>query len=151
LFFDDKKVRDFMTPREEITYLKKSEMLGPLVLDELHKSGHSLLPVIAEDIDHVVGVLDLSDLMTLKARQSVTADKAMTSPAYCIAADQPLRQALQFFLTTHQRLILVISKSKRIIGLLTLNDVMQALLGDNPDGQSTSDAETPIVTPIKNE
>ena len=55
--FFNKQISEVMTPRSVIDFIKKSEFLGPLVLDELHTLGHSRLPVIAEDLNHVVGVL----------------------------------------------------------------------------------------------
>ena len=55
LSFDNEKVSSVMTPRNEIKTIKKSEILGPLVLDDLHKTGHSRFPVIDGDVDNSYG------------------------------------------------------------------------------------------------
>lgn len=129
LAFPDKTVSEVMTPRSVIDFIKQSEFLGPLVLDELHALGHSRLPVIAEDIDHVVGVLHLRDLLSLDVRRSVTAEKAMEKKVFYIREDDTLEHALSAFIKARHHLFIVINKNRETVGLLTLEDVMETLIG----------------------
>jgi len=66
LVFSDKQVHSVMRPKTAIKSIDKDEFLGPLVLDELYSYGHSRLPVVDGDLDHVVGVLHLRDLLSQK-------------------------------------------------------------------------------------
>ncbi len=129
LDFSDKTVRHVMTSVDEIATIKKTEFLGPLTLDDLHKTGHSHLPVIAQDIDHIVGILHLQNLLTLDIKRSVTAEKAMDARVLYLRRDQTLQQALAAFLKTHQHLFIVVDEDKKTVGLITLNDVIEALIG----------------------
>jgi len=129
LAFPEKTVESVMTPRTVIDFIKQAEFLGPLVLDELHALGHSRLPVIAEDLDHVVGVLHLRDLLSLDVKRSVTAEKAMEKKVYYIREDDTLEHALSAFLRTRHHLFIVINKNRETVGLLTLEDVMETLIG----------------------
>jgi CBS domain containing-hemolysin-like protein len=129
LEFKDQRVDTVMTPKSEMSTIKKAEFLGPLVLSELHDLGHSRLPVIANDINHVVGVLHLTDLLSLDIKRSVTAEKAMDPKVYYIHQEQTLEHALAAFLKTHHHLFIVINDERETVGLLTLEDVMEALLG----------------------
>jgi len=129
LSFKDKTVDSVMTPKSVIKSVKKSEFLGPLVLSEIHELGHSRLPVIAEDIDHVVGVLHLNDLLSLDVRQSVTAEKAMEPKVFYIRHDDTLEHALAAFIETRHHLFIVINELRETVGLLTLEDVIEALIG----------------------
>ena len=129
LSFFDKKVSEVMTPRTVIDFIKKSEFLGPLVLDELHLLGHSRLPVIDGDLDHVVGVLHLRDLLSLDDKKSTTAEKAMENKVYYIREDDSLEHALAGFIKTRHHLFVVINKNRETVGLVTLEDVMEALIG----------------------
>ena len=129
LAFPDKTVESVMTPRSVIDFIKKGEFLGPLVLDELHALGHSRLPVIAEDIDHVVGVLHLRDLLSLDEKRSETAEKVMEKKVYYIREDDTLEHALSAFIRTRHHLFIVINKNRETVGLLTLEDVMETLIG----------------------
>ena len=129
LSFKDQKVESVMTPKSMIKSVKKSEFLGPLVLSEIHELGHSRLPVIAEDIDHVVGVLHLNDLLSLDVRQSVTAEKAMEPKVFYIRHDDSLQHALAAFIESRRHLFIVINELRETVGILTLEDVIESLIG----------------------
>jgi CBS domain containing-hemolysin-like protein len=129
LSFGDKRVREVMTPRDEIMSVKKNEFLGPLVLDELSKSGHGKLPVISSDINHIVGILHLEGLLALDSKRSTTAEKAMEAKVYYIHKDQTLEHALTEFLSTRHYMLIVINEARETIGLITLTDVVEALIG----------------------
>jgi CBS domain containing-hemolysin-like protein len=127
--FEDQTVSAAMTPAGNIKYVKATEFLGPLVLDELHKQGHDRLPVIKNDLDHVVGILHTNDLLTLDNKRSVTAEKAMIAKVYYIHQDDSLHHALAAFLKTRQQLFIVINDERETVGLLTLTDIMESLIG----------------------
>jgi CBS domain containing-hemolysin-like protein len=129
LSFADQSVESIMTPKSMIKTIKKSEFLGPLVLSEIHELGHSRLPVIAADIDHVVGVLHLNDLLSLDIKQSVTAEKAMEAKVFYIRHDDTLEHALAAFIESRHHLFIVINDMRETVGLLTLENVIEALIG----------------------
>jgi len=129
LAFKDQRVDSIMTPKSMIASIKQTEFLGPLVLSEIHELGHSRVPVIDKDIDHVVGVLHLRDLLSLDVKRSVTAEKAMEPKVYYVRHDQTLEHALAAFIDTRHHLFIVINAHRETVGLLTLEDVMEALLG----------------------
>lgn len=129
LQFDTKLVSDSMTPKSMIDSIDKKELLGPLTLDSLHKTGHSRFPVLDTDIDHIVGMLHVQDLLTLDKKRSVTAEKAMEARVYYVREDQTLNHALTAFLRTHHHLFIVVNEFRETVGLLSLEDVIEALLG----------------------
>lgn len=128
--FDKQTVASIMTPRSMICAIDEQEALGPLVLDELYKTGHSRFPVYRGDLDHMVGMLYLRDLVDTK-RSTEVARTAMHAKVYFIRDDHTLSQALKGFLTTHQHVFVVINKYRETVGLLSLEDVMEVLLGQN--------------------
>lgn len=128
LALDQRAVQDVMTPAGVINTADVHDSLGPLVLDDLHKTGHSRFPVIDGDIHHVVGILYLHDIVNLKsAKPSVR--EAMDSRVHYIHENQSLEQALQGFLRTHRHLFVVVNDYRETVGVLTLEDVIEALLG----------------------
>jgi CBS domain containing-hemolysin-like protein len=129
LQFCEKTVQQVMTPRTVIDSIKQSEFLGPLVLSELHSLGHSRLPVIDGDIDHVVGVLHIRDLLSLDIKRSTTAEKAMEAKVFYIHQDDTLEHALAAFLKVRHHLFIVINDQRETVGLVTLEDVIEALIG----------------------
>lgn len=130
LQFEDRLVDEIMTPVSMIDSIKQAELLGPLVLDDLHKTGHNRFPVIDGDINHIVGTLHLRDLLTLDSgKRTTTVAKAMEARVFYIRDDQTLAHALAAFLKTHHHLFVVVNEFRETVGLLTLEDVMEALLG----------------------
>ena len=129
LSFGEREVREIMTPRGVIDSIDQKELLGPLVLDDLHKTGHSRFPVIDGDVDHVVGMLHIQNLFTLDSKRSTTAAKAMEPRVFYIKEDQNLQHALAAFIRTHHHLFVVVNEFRETVGLLSLEDVIEALLG----------------------
>ncbi len=129
LAFKSRLVSEIMTPRSMIDSVKKDELLGPLVLHDLHRTGHSRFPVIDGDIDHVVGILHVHSLLTLSKKRSVKAKTAMDSKVHYIREDQSLHHALAAFMRTHRHLFIVVNQYRETVGLLSLEDIIEALLG----------------------
>lgn len=131
LSFNQKQIKAVMTPRSMVRTVKKTEMLGPLVLDDLHKSGHSRFPVVHGDIDHVVGTLYLRDVLTLDTsrKHTATAETAMNKKVFYINETQTLDHALNAFLKTHHHMFIVVNEFRETVGILTLEDTVEALLG----------------------
>jgi CBS domain containing-hemolysin-like protein len=130
LGYETRLVSEVMTPRSVIDSVSKTEHLGPLTLDDLHKKGHSRFPVTNGDIDHVVGMLHVHDLLTIDAkRRSTSVEKAMEPRVFYIKDDQTLQHALAAFLRTHHHLFVVVNEFHETVGLLSLEDVIEALLG----------------------
>lgn len=129
LKFDDRTVSEVMTPKGEIDTIDRRELLGPLVLDDLHKTGHSLFPVTDGGIDHVVGVLSVTGFLSLDSKRSVTAEKAMMPHVERIGEAASLRSALKLFMRSHQHLLIVENDQGETVGVITLHDVVTALFG----------------------
>lgn len=129
LHFSAKSVASIMTPRGVVDTIAKSEVMGPLVLDDLHKTGHSRFPVLDGDIDHVIGILHIRELLTLGNKTSQTAGEAMEKRVYYINEEQTLDHVLAAFLKTRHHLFVVVNGYRETAGIVTLEDVIEALLG----------------------
>lgn len=129
LHFDDKTVEEVMTPRGVIESIEKSAVIGPLILSELHKTGHTRFPIIDRDIDHVVGILHIKNLLSLDDKTTHTAGKLADKKVYYINQDQRLHHALAAFLRTHHHMFIVVNQYRETAGVITIEDVMEALLG----------------------
>lgn len=129
LSFETRYVKEVMTPRGVVDTVGKGDVLGPLVLDDLHKTGHSRFPVIDGDIDHIVGMLYIQNLLTLDSKKTVTAEKAMDANVFYVREDQTLQHALAAFLRSHHHLFVVVNEFQETVGLLSLEDTLEALIG----------------------
>ena len=128
LALDTHSVEDVMTPVSVVDVIDMHESLGPLVLDSLHKTGHSRFPVVDKDVHHVVGILYLHDIINLKSAKS-TVKEAMDPRVHYIHEKQSLERALHGFLKTHRHLFVVVNDYRETVGVVTLEDVLETLLG----------------------
>jgi CBS domain containing-hemolysin-like protein len=128
LSFGDMKVSDILTPRRVVKSVAASDIIGPIVMDDLHKSGHSRFPVYEGKQDNIVGVLFLRDAVRAKAGGAIT--KTMSSQVCYVHEDQPLTEALQAILKTHQQLFIVTNNFEEYVGIVTIEDIMEAIIGE---------------------
>jgi len=127
LTFGEKSVHDVMTPRSVIRSVRDDDVLSPLLLDELHKSGHSRFPVFNPDNTEAVGLLYIKDLLDVKAHTRVS--EVMHTPVHYVNEDRELDHVLQAFIKTKQHLFLVVNGFAEITGLVTIEDIIEQVLG----------------------
>lgn len=132
--FYDLRIKDVMTPRNEIIGINSDEFLGPLNLNDLHKTGHNFLPVFGTGMDNVVGVLELKKLLNLDIKKSMIAEKIMDKKVYYINENQDLYQGLVAFSRTHQHILMVVNKNIETVGLITQKDIIEAVIGRRISG-----------------
>lgn len=128
LVFGDKSVTDVMTPRKIMKTIKATEAIGPVLLDELHASGFSRFPVVGNSPEVFVGTLYLHDLVDLSTAPSSVKD-IMDHKVYYIHEEAPLTDALGAFLKTQHHLFMVVNSFEEVVGIITLEDVVEQILG----------------------
>ena len=131
LTFGDKKVAQIMTPRRQVKLVNANDPIGPILTDELHKTGFSRFPVVKDSPKSasppVIGTLYLSDLIGYQGSGKV---KDLTDrKVYFINEDANLRQALNGFLKTHHHLLIVVNSFEEMAGVLSLEDVLEQIIG----------------------
>lgn len=122
-------VKDHMTSRGLISSVAAEEMIGPLVLDDLHKTGQRSFPVRDGDIDHIVGVLHIDDLVNLNNKTSATARDLMAQTVHYIDQDSTVAEALRVLAETQAAVLVVRDKDSQTMGVFCLADAI-AVLGN---------------------
>lgn len=131
LRFEDRRVSEVMTPKEDMFTIGKHEILGPLVLDDLHRSGHESFPVLnGGGADDIVGILRLRDVQTLDTTRRHTAkvETAMDPDVRSIDSEESLSTALNLLLNS-QHHMLIVTDGRETVGLVTLSDIIKTLFG----------------------
>lgn len=130
LSFGDKQVRKVMTPRKVVKAVHMDDELGPILIDELHKSGFSRFPVLADEKkEEFVGTLYLRDVVAMKKTGSV--EDIMRKDVYYVHEEQSLDHALRAFLQTNHHLLLVVNTFEEFVGVITIEDVIEEIIGKN--------------------
>ena len=127
LTYADKKVREFMIPNGIVVSIKESEELSPVVMGELHASGHSRFPVM-RDGGSVVGTLFIKD--ALGVRKNKVVSEVMRPEVYYLNEEQNLHDALKAFLKTKHHLFMVVNSYEDVAGIITIEDVLEQIIGE---------------------
>jgi len=127
LSFGDKTVADAMVPKRVVVDVKVSDSVGPVLMGELHASGHSRFPVYEGQHDHIVGVLYLHDLIEIK--HTGTVRDIMRPKVMYVHENFTLFQTLQAFVKTKQHLFIVVNEFEECVGIITIEDVLERVIG----------------------
>lgn len=128
LNFGDQIIHDYMTPRRVVQAVKDTDEIGPVLLDELHKSGHSRFPVYEDgQPEHIIGMLYIKDLLDTRLLRHVK--DAMRPEVYYVQEDAGLDHALQAFIKTQHHLFVVVNNFAEIVGIITVEDVLEQIIG----------------------
>lgn len=128
LLYQDMLVRDIMIPRSVVVTVEADETVGPLLLDRLHKSGHSRFPVVEGDLDHIQGVLYMHDLVPLDPK-SKKVSNVMNPKVFYVHQEKSLDHVLQAFLRTKHHLFMVVNEFEEVMGVVSIEDVLETIIG----------------------
>jgi CBS domain containing-hemolysin-like protein len=129
LTFEQRTVHEVMTPIDRLVTIDRHELLGPLVLNDLHKTGRHFFPVTNGTAGQIMGILGIDGYLTLDNKRSLTAEKAMTPHVVYVRDTASLRAAIKLFLQSHQHLLVVEDDQGDAVGVVTLHDCLGQLFG----------------------
>ncbi len=133
------QVRDVMLPRAQIKVLKHHWSLARLIT-EIVKSGHSRFPVIDDSKDNVIGILIVKDLLTHAFDQREDFDlHTLLRPAKFIPESKRLNALLEEFRSTRLHMAIVVDEYGGVAGLITIEDVLEEIVGEIDDEHDTDD------------
>ncbi len=124
-------VDDVMVPHNEIVGIDLDEDLDK-ISEVIRNSEHTRLPVYRDNIDHVVGLLHLRRLAKLASQSSFTKadiEDALVEP-YFVPEGTPLSTQLVQFQRSKQRFALVVDEYGDIQGIVTLEDILEEIVGE---------------------
>ncbi|WP_020469059.1 hemolysin family protein [Zavarzinella formosa] len=137
----DKKVRDCMVPADRMDAIELHTKPNK-VLDIVRKCGHTRLPVYDGTKENVVGILNTKNLFYFLTLKNVLVLEDALYPAEYINADDPITHALQMFKRTRRPMALVRDKERKLLGLITLEDILEEIVGDIEDEHDEASSPT---------
>lgn len=141
LRLDDRKVGSIMTPRKEIIFLdlgKTFEENRQRILDHQHW----ILPLCQNGLEDVIGVIQTRELLNRILMSERLDFKAIADPALYVLDSLTLMELLEQFRASQSHTALVVDEYGEIEGLVTLSDVLEAIVGYLP---SLAGADRPEV------
>jgi putative hemolysin len=135
----DRRVDMIVTPRTELDWI---DIEDPVQLwDEvLFSTPFSRLPVVDGDLDHVIGVVSTKDLLTKRIREKNYDPMELIQPAIYIPESMSALAALNAIKDAGNSMAMVIDEYGGLLGIVTLFDLMEAVIGDVPLGDTQEDS-----------
>jgi magnesium and cobalt transporter len=136
------QVRDVMVPRSQMVVIHREdppEKILPVVIE----SGHSRFPVVGDDRDEVVGILLAKDLLRffVEENRDHFDIRECLRPAVFIPESKRLNVLLKEFRVSHNHMAIVVDEYGGVSGLLTIEDVLEQIVGDIGDEYDVDEGE----------
>ncbi|MDV5860071.1 HlyC/CorC family transporter [Pseudomonas mendocina] len=130
----DLQVRDIMVPRSQVISIKATQTPQEF-LPAIIEAAHSRYPVIGESLDDVIGILLAKDLLPLilQGEQPNFNIKDLLRPATFVPESKRLNVLLREFRANHNHMAVVIDEYGGVAGLVTIEDVLEQIVGDIED------------------
>ncbi len=144
----NKCVRDCMVPRDKMASL---EVHTPpdKVLEAVRAGAHTRMPVYEGAVDNIVGIVNTKDLFYLFSLQGVVLLPDALYPALFLPPDESLDNAIRLFRKARRPMALVRDDDDHILGLITLEDVLEEIVGDIEDEHDRPTAKLRRRTKIR--
>ena len=141
--FGNKTVEEVMTPRSNISFLPADTPL-PGVVQELHRTRHSKVPVYHEHRDTIVGILHARDLIGLDLEQAAKQRKGLRTlvrKPYFVPESKPAAELFRTFRERKLSVALTVDEYGGVTGLVTMEDLLECIFGEI---HSPSDGKHPV-------
>lgn len=129
----DRNITSLMTHRSDIIWFDLNET-EEMMKEKIVKEPHSVYPVCDSEIDNIKGMVTIKDMYV--ANDS-TPFKDMMTPALFVPENNTAYQVLEKFKETKKHSCCIVDEYGSLLGLITLNDILEALIGDIPQPDIT--------------
>ncbi|MFH1023848.1 MAG: hemolysin family protein [Planctomycetota bacterium] len=134
--FDKKRVKDVMIPREKIIAIElKTPHMD--ILKRVGSDAFTRVPIYEDDFDNCVGILHTKDLFRMIVDRKMFHLFDLLRSAHVIPPDEPIGQVLRQFQKSRNHIALV-KEGEKIVGLVTLEDIMEEVFGEIQDEHDVS-------------
>ena len=146
LQLNDKSVEDLMVPRSEIVSLDYDQTYGE-ILDVIKEESHSRMPVYKKNLDNVVGFLHVKDF--IKTDEENFDINLILREVLYVAPKSPILDFLETMRSSKIHLGLVVDGVGGVNGLVTIEDLVEEIVGDIEDEHDAEDEEDLILNKSK--
>lgn len=140
------RVRDVMLPRTEIVGVEVESGFAE-VLAILREARHSRFPVYSEGLDNIVGIIHSKDILAYIGNEEGFSLKALYRKPYFVPESNRIALLLQSFRSRKEHLAIVVDEYGGVEGLVTLEDVVEEIVGEIQDEHDLEEADFSSLGP----
>jgi CBS domain containing-hemolysin-like protein len=144
----DTIAREVMVPRTEVVWIERGKSVGQALALAL-RSGFSRIPVIGENVDDVVGIAYLKDLVARSQDpngRATRVEEVMRPPTF-VPESKPVDELLREMQALRTHIVIVIDEYGGTAGLLTIEDILEEIVGEIADEYDTERPSVEWVDP----
>ena len=142
------KVRDIMIPRAQMITIDVNATAAQLI-PQVIESAHSRFPVISEDKDHIEGILLAKDLLAYVFNQEAELVlKDILRDAVIVPESKRVDVLLKDFRQQRYHMAIVVDEYGGVSGLVTIEDILELIVGEIEDEHDADDQETDGIRPL---
>ena len=138
------QVRDIMVPRAQVDFIDINEPIESFI-PRIIATAHSRFPVIDQNRDDVIGILLAKDLLRHYAGEEEFAVREMLRPAVFVPEAKRLNVLLREFRASRNHMAIVVDEYGGVSGLVTIEDVLEQIVGDIEDEYDFDEASDNII------
>jgi magnesium and cobalt transporter len=135
-------VREIMVPRAKMEVVDIEDSLDKII-EQINRTAHSRFPVIEDNRDNVIGILLAKDLLRIRKDKPLRL-RNWLHPVVFIPESKRLNVLLREFRVSHNHMAIVIDEYAGISGLITIEDVLEQIVGDIEDEYDFDETEDNI-------
>ena len=133
----DKEIKEVMTPRTEVDFISADIPVSEAV-KQAEKLPHTLFPVVENSLDDVIGVVSIKQIMLSDIRNLEIRVRKITKPVQKLPGTVTILNALAQLRKVNQNMAIVVDEFGGTDGIVTLEDLVEELIGDIRDETETA-------------
>lgn len=127
--FNDKKIKDIMTKRENIVALSVDSDTKQ-ILNKIKKSKRSRIPIYYETLDNIIGILNIKDLLVSHANKETILLKDILREPFYVSENDIIDDVFKYMQHEQQALLIVHDDHHKVVGIVTLEDIVEEIVGE---------------------
>ncbi|GAA4324552.1 hemolysin family protein [Flaviaesturariibacter amylovorans] len=131
----DRNITSLMTHRSDIAWFDVNDT-EVAIRDRISAEPHSIFPVCEGDIDSIKGIVSIKDLYV---SSDLTKFKDLMKPALFVPNNNSAYQVMEKLRATKNYAAFIVDEYGSVLGMITLSDIMEAIIGDMPDVEDEED------------
>ncbi|QDT00277.1 hemolysin family protein [Adhaeretor mobilis] len=136
--FEDLICRRVMVPRKDVVFFDEGQSVGEC-LAVAKSTKHTRYPYCNGSLDDVRGVIHMKDLLGVSAADTDFKIDSIKRPVHKVPEKMPISKLLKHFQATHQLLAFVVDEYGNVIGIVTLENVLESIVGAVEDEFDTEE------------
>jgi len=128
LDFDNLNVEDILTPRIDVVGIKKGSSIEKII-NKFHESGYSRLPLFDENIDNIIGIINHKDFYNRVYIKKESLEKIIQKPIE-VSQYMSINNLLKTLKSNKSHMAIVKDEYSGTIGIVTMEDILEELVGD---------------------